>query len=243
MATQYIAAGSIRNGDDLLLAMFGQPGDKTFKDVAERDQREVLGDDVQSNEYRLPESMDLLLNGKRIEEYKGDKSKPIRLKMKFASKALYAADRISQDLVKPAYWIYGQLVQKSPTLFGRYRKSHEFTIDGEAVGKALFLPKDAGVFFVGVTNLIDYASTLENPKWPRTYQRVFRAAQRKYGAQYDIRLSYINGEFLGGTITTSGKPKRYHQPILEIAPLGTMGRTGFVFKKRQRASIRRKRRT
>lgn len=186
-----------------------------------KDRYAMLADDLKSDivamsrldEPRLPKSVDGQVNGTVFRDYKGSKTALLaQTRLGKTSVLTPRGGFVEVDLRLEVRKLYAQLIANSPILSGEYRRSFKYVVDGDVVAT---LPPAGELYRVGVINTADYASTLENPSWPRPFNLTWRKFFKEVKGRMDARMYYFTPE--GG---------RYAAPIIEIGYLNSMRRTG-----------------
>lgn len=237
----YIRADRFAGGDALVRAIWGAPAIKILED----EQRNYVAYELQETKPDLPEVMDAAVGMQRLKDFSGDKAQLVQRNMPIGSVAVFTdasarGEVVDIDLRLEAFLIRSKLFAASPVFSGEYRRNFYFMIGQQVY---LWVPKNADFTIIGITNLTDYASTLENPKphWARPFNKVWRWVQaRSKLLRYDARFRYLRGASFGydhkgiaGDASPSSPnhnrwygPRTiyYTTPIIEIGPLNSMGR-------------------
>ena len=192
------------------------------------------------------------VNRRRILNTKTGRVIPFIKDMTFGSRARFFGPdaEINLDMMPVLAWIQTELHKRSPVrpaymsahhLRGTYRRNHEIWYDNKKrsrlwrVGARGNINENA----IGlVMNRTDYASVLETPDYKRhqTYQKVFRAAKRKFSKDWDVNLRFADPSPFGGTILTSRykSSPTYAMPVITVGYLNALGGRAGQFSKTKR---------
>lgn len=259
--TRYISQKDWARSEILLsAAMGGRPGESVTQ-VAERIMREDLirkyPVERRYSSLALPEMWDTVrLNNRVLKGYRGSIPDLIA-QMDFGSRLqLYASatGREGETVFDIALKLRVLLRQLSPVRTGLYRRSHKIWIDGRPA-KPRGLQKVELDSYAWVFNPLDYAAVHETVKYSKPYQRALRRAKDSFAKEWDLLLEFasplkLGGQVYGGRYAFFNRGGRgpgarsregwsrtrlpiYQVPIIVIAPLNTLPRTGFYWRKRR----------
>jgi len=212
-----LTAADYRSGEALARAMF----DMSLTARLLMDQRAILGDDLQNTEPRLPLVMDARVGTSFVKGYRGRKHTKLRREMTFGGQAVFDAQSSGAALVPIIRDVFARLRAQAPVLTGAYRAGFRYLVNGGGASSGIVVPTGGFSYntILGVTNIVDYASTMERFRWHRPFRKVYAAIARIYGGKVDTRFRYAKGRDIGG--------KMWGYPVIEIAALNAMrGRTG-----------------
>jgi hypothetical protein len=134
-----------------------------------------------------------------------------------------------QDILPTAIKVMAMLKLLAPPSTGR-RKNHTFRYrDGfrYVIGDVPYRIVPAGLDYtlIGITNVVPYASTLENPTWQRPFARVWARVQRMASAEnFDAKFTYLAGsslpQFRKAYFESLGDPPGSSYPRGSVTPYG-----------------------
>lgn len=148
-----------------------------------------------------------------------------------------ATDVDGQSLIDIVNKFMQLLRMVSPIDTGLYVSQHRVWIDGKPVSTTR-LKNITEASYAWIFNPLDYASTHETRRYSQPYQKALRRAARSFGKNWDMLLEFLNPNALGGQVSRkmpmqSIRPKVYTIPVVIIAPLNSLPRTGFYWRKRR----------
>lgn len=194
-----IRASRVKSGEILFEAIWGQ---KPIVHLRETQRDEVI-DEVLLNQNRLPEVVDVRLNGRQINDYRGDKAN-LMGKMRLGTRALMLDSTEGEALVDiellpiikdimAKLRSASQKMNKSGRSTGRHASSYRYVVGGAL--SRVPPTREEDFTFIGIANVAPYAATLEVPTWHRPMRRVFLDYVKKRALKegFDARLRYIQG--------------------------------------------------
>jgi hypothetical protein len=253
----YLRPESFRSGDALFRALTGQNALNYLLNL----QRDMVAWEIQQTEPDLPTPMDALVGGQTIKDFQGDKSELARARMPFATTLRFVAPDARGadiDFVKEARMIMIEVRGRFSIRPGKrpndpqmpYHKAFRFMVGGSAYIQP---PPNESFTIIGITNIANHASTLENPTWPQPFRKCFTqfVRRRAKAMGYEARFRYLGGSSEGYThrgIRPDPNRKQsyprwinYAVPIIEIGPLGSMGGKTGIWRARHGRNRRRMR--
>lgn len=240
-------------------ALFGMDA----KSYLTQDQRQLIAEDLDRNRTRLPERMNAALGTMRFRDQparSGDLGSLVMRSQPFDGRSVFwdtaRGDKGPQEDIWPvAVRLMNDLKAASSPVVesGEYRRSFGFVVGDRVTVNPPLRGSDYTV--IGVTNVVSYSSTLENPTWPQPFRKVWRriwALSKIEG--FDARFRFIRGGSDALTVLRPhewrdqyGKPTgvgprviRYAIPLIEVGPLGSMGSDLGVKSRRHRPFRRRR---
>jgi len=236
--------------------------DETAFQFLLRNQRQVMAVDLTENRNRLPEEMDVQLGQTVLRQVpRSLLATMTKRHMPFGSRAIYTAGRLDQARQAEVRYVAEQImrlleVRSPPSASGmddknhpfRYRQMFRYLVGGSATMTAPPVGGDWTV--IGITNVAPHAATLENPGWPRPFNRAWpriRAMAAKerldvqfrylYGSKEQFRQDYFNetrsaawvvgkhnpwGVYLRASDYGQRRFVRYSVPVIWIGPLNSL---------------------
>jgi hypothetical protein len=216
----------------------------------------AAGDDLLDvlDDADIPSTVDVSAGGRVIKDYSGSLIAQIKT-LKVGAPIRFSSGAMVGDidaLKKSLRWIYRQLVGKTPVLSGTMRQSYILTMGDPTriLGRSLPSRFQDDSPILGVTNLASWAVVREHQD-NSPFLKTMRVAQRRYKGEFDVRMRFLAGEDLprrsgvhyqiaqNPRPETTGNPRYYAAPVIEIAFLGRMGGlTGNQWTKRRKRKRR-----
>jgi hypothetical protein len=239
---RYIRPVDFAGGNALFKSLTGKNAKQYLLDF----QRDVVAYEIKSTELdpsepELPTPMDAYIGGRQWKDYEGDKAQLVQARMPFASTIRFVDPSVRGediDFVKEIQLIMAELRGRYaiPVVKGFFGRNFYYVV-GNQFSK--IVPPADSFTIIGVTNLAQYSSTMENPTWHRPFNKCWTGYVRRRAAKmgYEARFRYLGGASWGyyhrGIRPDPNRKQSYPRwinyavPLIEIGPIGSMrGKVG-----------------
>lgn len=231
---KYLNPVDFASGDALVRGLFG----KNAKGYLLELQNKLVSWELHITSPELATPIDVFVGGYKMRDYEGPKEDlarrmPFATTMRLVDTAQRGADI---DFRKEAELLMAELKGRFaiPAKTGHYADSFRYVIGSTAY---LTIPP-INFTIIGITNIANYSSTMENPTWHRPFNKCWVGYARRRAAKmgYEARWRYLGGSSRGymhkGIRPDPNRKQSYPRwinyavPVIEIGPIGSMTRTG-----------------